>query len=816
MSANLTHPVPTNAPVQLRPRREEIDFALVAGAVRRRWVLLAGCIALGVAGALLYAWLAPQTYRATTSLRVDAKLGNLPEVYRTVSEEGELATEMEVLQSYSLAEAVVDSLGLQLRVIQPRRARLSAFLTDLHVTPAADTGTYRFTPGADGQISITAAPQGAPLSPKVMPGSEVRLPGVTFKLADSLPIDDKFVLRLDQREDAIARFRGGLVLTRSGTESKILTARYTDTDPIVVRDALNALTGQYLRRRQAEHRIEARSTATFIQGQLDTLQPKLKKAEDQLRVFQERSRVVAPEVEGTTQVTRLAALEAERAGVDAERQALAQLLQEIQASSSSEQPGSPSSVRRLIAFPTLLRTNAASQILGSLAAVEEQRSALLEHRLPKDPEVQFLDARVREQEDKLRGMAESYLQGLTNQVAALDSSRAGFRRELAAVPAKAVQYARLEREPKRLAEMVELLQTRLNEARIAEAAQDPSVQVVDPAIAPAKPYRPRLPLSLAFGLFLGLLVGGGAVFFREYRDNTVHTRYDVHWATGIPVLGLIPRLLIHRRRTSALPAGLRRLRQLPFRGRRQHHRNGKHRGRSIPLIDTGAVSKPVPFAGHHSEAYSRLRMNIQSLEHSEDTKVIVVTSPLPKDGKTTSALNLAYTLLEAGRRVLLIDADLRRGSIGSRLGATSGPGLAEVLGNAVPLEQALRHLDVPDVGYLVYLTAGVLPEEPARLLATERMRLLMSQVRQQYDAVILDSPPLNVVSDAALLGSLSDGVLIVARAGMTAPEALAFTVEQLRNVRAPLLGAVLNDVDFRRDAAYDRSYRYYGHGYQMT
>lgn len=812
MPANLTHPNPTNVPVQLRPRREEIDFALVVGALRRRWVLLAGCIGLGVAGALLYAWYAPQTYRATTSLRVDAKLGSLPEVYRTVSEEGELATEMEVLQSYSLAEAVVDSLGLQLRVIQPRRARRSALVTDLHVTPAADTGTYQFTRRADGQISITAGPEREPLTPKIMPGSEVRLPGVSFRLASSLPIDHGFVLRVDQREDAIARFRGGLDLTRSGTESKIVTARYTDTDPVVVRDALNTLTGQYLRRRQSEHRIEARSTATFIQGQLDTLQPELTKAENQLRAFQERSRVVAPEVEGTTQVTRLASLEAERAGVEAERQALAQLLQEIQASASSGPPGSPSSVRRLIAFPTLLRTNAASQILGSLAAVEEQRAVLLQRRMPADPEVRFLDARVREQEDKLRGMAETYLQGLTNQVAALDSSMAGFRRELAAVPARAVQYARLEREPKRLAEMVELLQTRLNEARIAEAAQDPSVQVVDPAIAPSKPFRPRLSLSLAFGLFLGILIGGGAVFFREYRDNTVHTRYDVHWATGIPVLGLIPRLLIHRRRTSALPAGLRRLRHLPFRSK-WHHRNGKHRGRSILLIDTGALPKTAPFGGHHSEAYNRLRMNIQSLEHSEDTRVIVVTSPLPRDGKTTSAINLAYTLLEAGRRVLLIDADLRRGSIGSRLGATWGPGLAEVLRDAVPLEQAVRRLEVEGVGQLAFLTAGVLPEEPARLLAAERMRLLISQVRQQYDAVILDSPPLNVVPDAALLGSLSDGVLIVARAGATAPEALAFTVEQLRNVRAPLLGAVLNDVDFRRDAAYDRTYRYYGHEY---
>jgi capsular exopolysaccharide synthesis family protein len=814
MAGNLTHPAPTNVPLQLGPRRDEIDFALVAGVLRRRWMLLVACIGLGLGGAFLYASLVPRTYQATTSLRVDPKLGNLPEVYRTVSEEGELATEMEVLRSHSLAEAVVDSLGLQLRVTKPRRVWRTALVSDVHVTQDADTGTYRFVPRSDGGFTVTAGQEANALLVRVLPGSQVRLPGVSFRLADSLPVPDGFVVHVDRLQDAVQRFRENLDVMRSGTESKIVTARYQDTDPSIVRSALNALTGQYLQRRQNEHRIEARSTAAFIEGQLDTLQPELKQAEDELRAFQERSRVVAPEVEGTTQVTRLAALQAERGGVEAERQALAHLLEEVNASSASDRPGGASSVRRLIAFPTLLRTNAASQLLGSLAAVEEQRSELLKRRLPADPEVRFLDARIREQEDKLQGMAEAYLQGLTNQVAALDSTMAGFQRELATVPAKAVRFARLEREPKRLEEMVELLQTRLKETRIAEAAQDPSVQVVDPAIAPSSPHRPRLPLSLAFGLFLGALLGGGAVFLREYRDNTVHTRYDVHWATGIPVLGLVPHLQFHRRRRPALRAAFGRLRLPPLTARGRKHRNGKHRHRAIPLLDIAQGSIPtVPFRGHHSEAYSRLRMNIESLERSETTKVIVVTSPLAQDGKTTSALNLAFALLERGRRVLIMDADLRRGTIGLRLGAAASPGLTELLGGRASVEQAVRQLRIEGLGVLAYMTSGALTEEPARMLASDRMRALCCQLREQYDVILLDSPPLNVVADAAVLGSLADGVLVVARAGVTAPEALAFTVEQLRNVRAPLLGAVLNDVDFRRDAAYDRSYRYYGHEY---
>jgi capsular exopolysaccharide synthesis family protein len=188
---------------------------------------------------------------------------------------------------------------------------------------------------------------------------------------------------------------------------------------------------------------------------------------------------------------------------------------------------------------------------------------------------------------------------------------------------------------------------------------------------------------------------------------------------------------------------------------------------------------------------------------------LVVTSPLPGDGKTTTTANLAITLAQRGYRVLLVDADLRRGQIGTLLRAPESPGLGELLRGTSTLEDAVRTTDVGGEHVLAYVTAGAPLAHSAALLHSDRMRTLNDQFRRSFEIVLYDTPPLNAVSDAAVLGSLADGVIMVARAGVTPAGALALAAEQLRIARAAVCGIVLNDVDPRRDDAYAEAYQYY-------
>ncbi len=408
-----------------------------------------------------------------------------------------------------------------------------------------------------------------------------------------------------------------------------------------------------------------------------------------------------------------------------------------------------------------------------------------------------LTGRIHDLEVQLRAIASTYLEGVTNQVRSLDATLARFGTQLEQIPAKEVQFARLKRQTSVLEQIYTLLQTRLKEAEIAEAVEDPSVRVVDPAIRPQEPIKPRGMLNVALALVLGGIVGVGVAFIREYSDTTVHTREDVAEATGAPVLGIIPTI-----RWDGVHSRMR--------------RNGG-RTRTPGVAATGLEQRLV--TGHDpsnpvSEAYRSLRTNITFLRPDHAPRTLVFSSPTPGEGKSTSAANFAITLAQQGRSVLLVDADLRRGVLSAVFGLPREPGLSNVLLGAVSAEQAARTVDLGDSGAIDLLSSGTIPPNPAELLGSTNMRTLLAALTERYDAVILDSPPLNLVTDAAVLGTNTDGVVLVARASVTPKQALSFASEQIRNVRATLLGSVLNDVDYRRDAKYYGGYGSYGYAYQ--
>ena len=512
---------PENRPRPVRPRREEISVGGMIGVLRRRWFAIVGCVVLGVAGAVAYALLATPVYDATATLRVDDKVGNLPQVYQRVDDEGEIATEIEVLRSDRLAREVADSLGLRLQVKSPEHLARHVFVTEVRVAPGADTATYHFAPQAGGQYSVTTG-SGAVVA-TAAPGDTLSAGGLVLRLAGALPAGD-FTLRLASVDDAVASVSDNLAVVRSGTESRIIRLRYRGPDAAQVADVLNTLTDRYLRRRQSERQSEARSTVAFLGTQLDTLNRELRKAEDAFQKFRERDRIVNPTQEGLNDLTRVGDMQAQRNSIDVERQALAGLLAEVRDSAATGQPQAPSAYRRLVAFPTLLRNGATTELLHSLAAADDERTELLRLPLPPSRDLESADGRIREIEEQIRGIATTYLAGLASQEHALDVSLSASGRALERVPAREVEFARFERAPKVLEDMSVLLQTRLKEAQIAEAAVDPSVQIVDPATAPNLPSSPRRLLSAIFGVLLGLMVGGALAVFTEQRDRSVHTR----------------------------------------------------------------------------------------------------------------------------------------------------------------------------------------------------------------------------------------------------------------------------------------------------
>lgn len=739
-------------------RRDESPVREAWHFVRRNWAWVLGTPALVLAVALVALQVVRPVYETTATVRIDEERSGLPvlEALRTLSSGSEINTEMQVLRSRTLAEAVMDSLRLQVELRSPRNVSRDHLVTIARVDRDAAPGRYELRRQDGGGFSVRP-PGGDPVSARV--GQPVRLEGLELVIRPEAAERDRIVLRVLRHDDALRAFRRTLGVSRPVRDAQIVELRYSARDRSLATAVPNVLADRFIALRAAERSAESVSTMEFLGEQLDLVRGELMEVETSLQRFRETTGVISPEAEARANVVGLVELKAQRDALAGEADAFAELLRRVAESDPATDPYAP---RALLAFPSVFRVPAVSSLLTSLSEAEGQRTRLLERLRPDEPEVLRLSERIRSLEDQITAITRTYLGGLREQVVSMDRTLDRFRGDLQAVPARDLTYARLTREISGLDEIYTLLLTGLKEQEVVAAVRDNTVRVVDPAVPPRRPAFPNTPLTLLLSLLVGGVLGVGGAFLRDQLDTAVHTRDDLAHATdGAAVLAVIPRIPGDR--------------------------------------TNGRISDPAHPA---VEAYRSLRTSIAFSRPGTPPRVLVLTSPTPGDGKSTSSTNLAATLAQQGHRCVLVDADLRRGALHEAMGARREPGLSNLLLQRVELEDAVQPVDLGNAA-VDLLATGVLPPNPAELLGSEAMRELLARLGQAYDYVIVDAPPVNLVTDSALLGAMADGVILVARAGVTDREALEFAAERLRSVRAPLLGTVLNDAGWGRE-------RYYG------
>ena len=738
-------------------------------AVRRHWVIPAVLPVLLIAGTAAALYFVPRTYEANAQLRIDQQRSNLAvlDALQSISSGSEIETEMVVLRSRTMAESVVDTLSLRADVTAPRGAQRNELFERLRAGRDAAAGEWSIRPRADG---VEVTPIDRPGETKRFGrGETLRFSGVEAVLTREALEADELRLDIAPYADAVRHFQRTISVARPNREADVVRIGYTGTDSVVVRDVVNTMVRHFIRRRQQEQSTEAVNMVGFLNEQIDTLTLQLTSAEEALRDYSENSGIIAMSAQAESWVTRLADLKAQRDLADAERRALSALVANDGAASAG------GSYRNIVGFPSILTSPSGSELLRSLNEAENARAELLQRYTPENEEVRMQTQRIEELEDQLRGVATTYLEGLTETVTSLDRLLAGYSVELREIPEQEIRLARLRRQADVLEEIHTLLQTRVKEAEIAAAVHDASVRVVDPAIVPTRPVRPRPKLSLAFATALGLGLGIAGAVLRDHADRTVRTREELQQTQpGMPILSVIPRA-----RTTRV--------------------NGPSR---IAVVEGESPS---------AEAYRQLRTNLSFARPGMPQQVLVMTSPTPGDGKSMTSTNLAATLAQQGARCILIDADMRRGLLHEAFDLPRDPGLSQVLARQTTLDDAVHTVELPGLDTrMAFMAGGIHPPNPAELLGSARLKELVQQCRDRYDVVILDAPPLNLVTDASLMGTIADGVLVVVRSGVTRGDALAYAMDQLEAVRAPVLGMILNDVNLKSEGYYGKYAGYYG------
>jgi capsular exopolysaccharide synthesis family protein len=533
--------------------------------------------------------------------------------------------------------------------------------------------------------------------------------------------------------------------------------------------------------------VEARR---FIETQLVDVGRRLRESEERLRTFQEANKIVMLQDEARVAIGRLAEQQGERERIERDIRAVqvqARVLTEAKASDAS---------RALVGSGGDSNLGKLETALSDLMI---ERATLLLTLRPNHPQVRGVDAKIhnvqRELDDVVAANRAKTLKALSSQLQVLrarSAQVAGAIGELSAktsaLPAVALEAARIEREVRVNERIFSLLKERLQEALIKEKEQVAEVTIVKPALTTPTPVNePEAGRRAFIGLVLGGALGLLLAFVVEALDTSIGAIHDLEALLETPIVGVIPHL------------------------------------------DPSTVAAfPILFAPRSpiAEAIRGLRTNLLFKALDRNVKTLIVTSTAQAEGKTTIAMNLAIALAQLGKRTLLVEADLRNPSIHQVLGSRRGPGVTDVVLGSASLEDAtldFAHLTLgtagrdplaesPGTDNFFFLPSGLRAPNPSELIGSSGFTALLAAARERYDYLVLDSAPVLSVADASILASQADGVLCVARVGYVPRAALRRAKAMLDATRTPLLGVCLNGVsaevspDFQELAYYKYEY----------
>ena len=435
------------------------------------------------------------------------------------------------------------------------------------------------------------------------------------------------------------------------------------------------------------------------------------------------------------------------------------------------------------------------------SALDDSYTAALEQYGPNFPKVQRIAEQKKEVEAELAraqkimvGSIEEDYNTARQHLGLLQEALDRQKAESNELAEKLVQYHILEHDAESNKQLYDGLLQKLKEAGITAGLRSSNIRVVDPALVPTTPAGPQKAKNILLSILVGLVGGIGLALFREYLDNTVKSPDDIESLVGLPSLAVVPALPSSNGYHSKWP-----------------HLTHKSAPQTVsgPRVETLSHTQPK---SQISEAFRALRTSLLLSQADHPPQVILVTSALPREGKTTAAVNLAVTLAQLGDRTLLLDSDMRKPGIRRALNLTIGKekGLSSYLAGVANLDEIV--VPHPVISNLETITTGPVPPSPADLLSSRRMREAISDLRLRFKFIVIDSPPVMAATDAVIVSSLTDGVLLVARSGDTPKEAFTRMRDLLSAVKCRILGVVLNAVDSSAPDYY-YSYRYYPYAY---
>jgi capsular exopolysaccharide synthesis family protein len=545
--------------------------------------------------------------------------------------------------------------------------------------------------------------------------------------------------------------------------SRLVDVKYQLPDPVLATLIVNTLAKNYIEQNLEYKFTASKEASDWLGARLAEERKAVEAAEAKLQAYREQNDAISLTDRENITVQKLADLNAALTRAKTERIQKEAAYQQLQASQADP--------AKLDTFPAILTNSFIQQQKGELAELQRQYAQLSEKYGDKHPEIIKTKSAIQVAQAKLTGEIGKIVQSVRseyqsalaqeNSLAAALNAQKG---EALTMNRKAIDYGVLARDVESSKQIYNSLLQRAKETGVSGELKTSNIRIVDAGEQPRKPISPQKKLNELLAIVGGIGLALGLVFFFEYLDSRIKTPDEIRAHLSLPHLGLLPAM--------------------------------SQKGGQYPLLSGGV---PANF----SEAFRAVRTNVLFSTAQEGARTLVVTSTAPGEGKSMVASNLAVSLAQAGQRVLLIDGDMRKPKVHEIFGSKQEPGLSNVMVGSSKASDAVRKTAISG---LWILTAGRIPPNPAELLGSARFREFNVSLRAHFDWIIIDTPPVMAVTDAALVAHHASGVVFVIGAEMTSRHAAKRALDQLEQANAKFVGAVLNRVDLERNAYYYSQY----------
>ncbi len=569
----------------------------------------------------------------------------------------------------------------------------------------------------------------------------------------------------------------------------------------------------YYERNHQTSRAQSRSVREFLENQLQDRERQLKQTENRLQNYMERHGVVTVDRESQRVIDQIASLEARSEELAVELESRKKTLEMVRNQLEEHEPGVAKNLGS--GDDSYIR-----MLQEQIAQIEVERDRAVAHNPDVVGQEQYQN-RIREIDNRLKSLRETLnrrteeymrelspgdagyirqlmqrllegdieLQGLQLRKAATESSIREYDRQFEQLPGMSMDFARLQRAQQSAEQLYLYIEQKYNESLIAEQSEFGIVDIIDPALVPSRPISPNVQQNLMQALIIGLGLGIAFVFVKEMMSGKINNPEDVR-KRGYNILTIIGDMNSEIKRISSNGT-------LSIYNRK---------------VDTHIMSVANPMSPV-SESYRWLRTNINSDLGEQKTRTILITSPNPGEGKSTTTVNLAATYAQGGERVLLIDTDIRKPTVHDMLDVPAKPGLTNILFGETGSIDAIQRTVIENFDVL---TCGTTPHNPASIYGTRlgwlKMKALVDSLKERYDIIIFDSAPILAATDPSVIASFVDGVIIVISSESTKFGELTVTTENIETVGGNLLGIVVNRFNYKNAYGYGYAGRYYNYG----